>query len=123
MFRSNVIESTSLKFSAIQIFFMSLSNADKKRFRTIGHNLKPIVTIAQKGFTDNIRQEIERALSEHELIKIKLVTSDREEKKALTASICAEGQAECIQSVGHMVLLYRAAKIPDKRLSNLSRKS
>lgn len=100
---------------------MTLSNADKKRFRSIGHNLKPIVTIAQKGITDNIRAEIERALSEHELIKIKLLTSDREEKKSLTESICADANAECIQRIGHVVLLYRAARNPDKRLSNLSR--
>lgn len=102
---------------------MALSNADKKRFRAIGHTLNPIITIAQKGVTDNIRLEIERALSDHELIKIKLVTADREEKKALTASICAECSAECIQSIGHVVLLFRAAKNPDKRLSNLTRKT
>lgn len=100
---------------------MALSNADKKRFRTIGHSLNPIVTIAQKGITDNIRLEIERALSDHELIKIKLLTADREEKKALTTKICDECNAECIQSIGHIVLLFRAAKKPDERLSNLTR--
>jgi len=100
---------------------MSLNNADKKQYRSIGHNLKPIVTIAQKGITDNIRQEIDRALKDHELIKLKLVTADRDEKKALTDAICAEMKAECIQSIGHVILLYRAAKNPDKRLSNVSR--
>ena len=44
---------------------MSISNADKKRFRQIGHDLKPIVTIAQKGLTENILLEIKRALSDH----------------------------------------------------------
>ena len=100
---------------------MSLSNAVKKQYRSIGHTLKPVVTIAQKGLTDNIRLEIERALTEHELIKIKLVTADREEKGALSAAICTEFNAECIQSIGHVLLLYRAAKKPDKRLSNVSR--
>ena len=101
---------------------MELSNADKKRFRKIGHSLNPIVTIAQKGMTDNIRLEIERALSDHELIKIKLLAADREEKKALTTIICDECNAECIQSIGHIILLFRAAKKPDERLSNLTRK-
>jgi len=100
---------------------MSLSNADKKQYRSIGHNLKPIVTIAQKGITDNIRQEIDRALTDHELIKLKLVSSDRDEKKLLTETICAELKAECIQSIGHVILLFRAARNPDKKLSNLSR--
>ena len=100
---------------------MTLSNADRKRFRSIGHNLSPVVIIAQKGLTENIRTEIDRALNQHELIKIKLITSTREEKKALTESICDEFTAECIQSVGHMILVYRAAKRPDPKLSNVSR--
>ncbi|MDA1372830.1 MAG: YhbY family RNA-binding protein [Proteobacteria bacterium] len=100
---------------------MTLSNADRKRFRSIGHNLSPVVIIAQKGLTENIRTEIDRALNQHELIKIKLITSTREEKKALTESICEEFTAECIQSVGHMILIYRTAKRPDPKLSNVSR--
>lgn len=100
---------------------MPISNADKKRYRAIGHNLKPVVTIAQKGVTDNIRVELDRALTEHELIKIKLVTADRDEKNALSEAICSEFNAECVQSIGHVLLLYRAAKNPDKRLSNISR--
>ena len=99
---------------------MPLSNADKKRYRQIGHNLNPIITIAEKGLSDNIRQELERALKEHELIKIKLVC-DREEKAQLNETICADFKAECVQSIGHVLLLYRAAKKPDPKLSNILR--
>lgn len=100
---------------------MTLSNARKKHFRTIGHKLKPIVSIAQKGLTENIKAEIDRALRDHELIKIKLLTSSREEKKALADAICDEFSAECIQSIGHILLLYRRAKKQDPRLSNVVR--
>ena len=62
---------------------MSASNNDKKKFRTIGHQLKPVVIIAQKGLTENIKEEIDRALTDHELIKIKLLTSTRDAKKEL----------------------------------------
>jgi|TARA_B110000263_G_C15222548_1_gene470681 RNA-binding protein len=100
---------------------MSLSNAEKKRYRSTGHSLKPIVSIAEKGFTDNVRLELKRALDDHELIKVKILTSDRADKKNLTKSICDELKAECIQSVGHMALLFRKAKKPNPRLSNLLR--
>ena len=121
MFAVNVLESASLTLYPDHA--MPISNADKKRFRAIGHNLNPIVTIAQKGLTDAIKAEIDRALTDHELIKIKLVTASREDKAQLSASICEEFNAECIQSIGHVILLYRAAKRPDKRLSNVSRNS
>lgn len=101
---------------------MAITNANKKRFRTIGHSLSPVVTIADKGLTENVAIEIERALKDHELIKLKLVTATRDDKKTLTDTICSQFKAECVQSIGHVVLLYRGAKKPDPRLSNLKRK-
>ena len=100
---------------------MSASNNDKKKFRTIGHQLKPVVIIAQKGLTENIKEEIDRALTDHELIKIKLLTSTRAAKKELMEVICSEFNAECLQSIGHIILIYRAAKKPGPNLSNLLR--
>jgi RNA-binding protein len=66
--------------------------------------------------------ELERALTDHELIKIKLV-ADRDAKKELVATICQEFKSECVQSIGHTALLYRKAKKHDGRLSNIKRKS
>tara|TARA_R110002111_G_C5767645_1_gene352129 strand:+ start:262 stop:573 length:312 start_codon:yes stop_codon:yes gene_type:complete len=102
---------------------MTLSNPLKKQYRAIGHNLHPIVTIAQKGLSENIRAELERALRDHELIKIKLVAADRDAKKELVEAICEDFKAECVQSIGHTALLYRRANKHDGRLSNVKRKS
>ena len=101
---------------------MSLSNAEKKRFRAISHTLKPSVTIAQKGLTESVAREIHRALEAHELIKIKLQVPDREKRRSIIEKICGTHQSESVQCIGHVVLLYRAAKRPDPRLSNLIRK-
>ena len=100
---------------------MTSSNADKKHLRRLGHNLKPVVTVAGNGLTENVTNEIERALTDHELIKIKLVAEDRDAKKALTDSICKAHSATLVQSIGHMLLIYRKTKTPDPRLSNLLR--
>ena len=99
---------------------MSLSNAEKKRFRAIGHALKPLVIIAQKGLTENVTQEIHRALEAHELIKIKII-GDREERDEISAQILDQTGATCIQSVGGMVLIIRPAAKPKPHLSNLIR--
>jgi len=100
---------------------MALSNAHKKQYRSIGHKLNPIVSIAQKGLSENIKLELERALSDHELIKIKLLAADRDAKGELLAVICQEFKAECVQSIGHTALLYRRAKKNEGRLSNIKR--
>ena len=100
---------------------MSLGSAAKKHYRAIGHSLKPVVSIAEKGLTENVRLELERALNDHELIKVKVLTADQKDKKLLTKLICDELKTECVQSIGHMVLFFKKAKQPNLKLSNLLR--
>lgn len=98
-----------------------LSQAKKKHFRAIGHKLQPVVTVAERGRTEGVSNELERALEDHELIKVKLQIADPGERRALAAELCEAHRAELVQAVGKVVLLYRAAKKPDPRLSNLLR--
>lgn len=98
---------------------MTLSTANKKHLRTIGHNLNPIVTVATKGLTDGVIAEIDRALNDHELIKIKLSVGDRDLKKQAIIDICEKVNGEAVQVIGHILLIYRKADKPNPKLSNL----
>jgi RNA-binding protein len=98
-----------------------LSNEEKKRFRAIGHKLKPVIVIGNKGITESLLTELDRALEDHELIKIKLSVEDREDRQPIIEQIRQKTGAEAVQSIGKIVLLFRAAKKPKPRLSNLIR--
>jgi RNA-binding protein len=100
---------------------MELSNAKKKQLRTIGHHLNPIVTIAEKGVTEGINAELERALNDHELIKIKININNPAARKTIAAELCDQHKAILVQSIGKMALLLRHAKQPNEKLSNLLR--
>ena len=100
---------------------MKTSSADKKYLRSLGHQLKPVVTVAGKGLSENVLAEIDRALNDHELIKIKLAVGDRAAKKVTIEEICQQCTAQLIQTIGHMLLLYRKADKPNPKLSNLLR--
>jgi RNA-binding protein len=100
---------------------MTLPAQEKKRFRTIAHSLSPIVTIAQKGLAESVLKEIDRALEEHELIKVKIFAADRDARKEIIAEVSELAAAELVQSIGNIAVLYRAANKPDPRLSNILR--
>ena len=95
------------------------ANHDDKQLRAIGHKLKPVVTVAGKGLTESLLAELDRALNDHELIKVKLAVGSREARSEITTQLCEITGATLVQSVGNMVLLLRRSAKPDPRLSNL----
>lgn len=97
------------------------TNQDIKQLRAIGHKLNPVVTIAGNGLTENVLAELERALGDHELIKVKLAVGSREARTAVTQEICDRSGAELVQSIGSVVVILRRSANPDPRLSNLIR--
>ena len=100
---------------------MQLDNPTKKHLRGIGHGLKPLVTVASKGLTDAVCSEINRALDDHELIKVSIRTNDRAELRRIAAEMSGRCGAELVQLIGHVALLFRAADKPDPRLSTVLR--
>jgi len=98
---------------------MSLSNQNKKHFRVIGHNLKPIVTVAGKGLSENVLAELERALDDHELIKIKVAIEDRELRKATIEQARSKLNAENVQEIGKIALFYRESSQDKPKNSNI----
>ena len=99
---------------------MRSDNSLRRNYRAIGHKLQPIV-IVSNGLSENVLAEIERALNDHELIKIRVLAEDREEKSALVSEICTTTGAELIQMAGHVALLLRKALRVKPDLSNLHR--
>ena len=100
---------------------MKLLNSQKKNYKTIGHKLKPIVFIADNGLSENVVKELNRALDDHELIKIKINVDDRDFKTAVIQDICKQTNSVLIQSIGKTALLFRPASQPNPKLSNLLR--
>ncbi len=100
---------------------MSLNQEQKKHYRSIGHKLSPIVTVGEKGLSDTVSAEINRALNDHELIKVKVVSEDREVKKQLIAELVSQTGATLVQTIGHIALLLRKVDKPNPKLSNLKR--
>jgi len=94
---------------------MSLKAAQKKNLRRLAHHLKPLVTVADKGLSESVVAEIERALNDHELIKVKL-RGERDVRKTWAQSIAAQCKAELVLTIGQVACFYR--KHPEKPVIN-----
>ncbi|MGE6659134.1 YhbY family RNA-binding protein [Pseudomonas sp. NPDC077408] len=100
---------------------MPLTNEQKKQYKSIGHHLKPVLIVSENGLTDGVQAELERALNDHELIKVQLRITERDDRRAITDELCKVGGCELVQSIGKMALIYRKNPNVNKQLSNVHR--
>ena len=89
---------------------MNLSTKQKQYLKGLAHNLKPVVLMGANGLTEAVLAEIEIALDHHELIKIKVASEDRETKQLIIDAIVRETEAEKVQTIGKMLVLYRQSE-------------
>lgn len=96
---------------------MALSKKQLKFLRAKCHDLKPVIMMGQKGLTDEVLNELDIALTHHELVKIKLSIDDRDRRKLVSAEICDKSRAQEVQSIGKTLTVYRVN--PDKAIIEL----
>lgn len=79
----------------------------KKQLVIRSQQLKPVVMLGNHGLTANVLKEIDAALEAHELIKIRISATNREERQALIYDILSHSHAQLVQTVGHVISIYR----------------
>lgn len=97
------------------------SREDIKELRGIGHRLSPIVIIGANGLSPAVIEETARALSDHELIKVKIPAGSSDERKECVAALAEATESTVVHHIGRMVLLFRKNPEPNAKLSNLAR--
>jgi RNA-binding protein len=63
--------------------------------------------VGHDGLTDAVLNEVDRALTAHELIKVRVTAADRTARRALSDEMCARTGAEAVQQVGKVLVLWR----------------
>jgi RNA-binding protein len=86
---------------------MELSEKQKKHLRRLAHPMSPIVMLGNAGLTDGVVSELDRALADHELVKVSARVGDRAARNAALAMLASRTRAELVQRVGHVGVFYR----------------
>jgi RNA-binding protein len=89
---------------------MPLTPKERQYLKGLAHKLKPVVLIGGNGLTAAVNKEIDRALNDHELIKVRIQSQEREQRRQILADISAAVHAELVQTIGAIGVFYRKRK-------------
>ena len=94
---------------------MNLTTKQRQFLKGLAHHLSPVVMLGGNGLTEGVLVEIDNALNHHELIKVKIAGADREVKQLIIDAIVRETKAVNVQTIGHILVLYRQSD--DKKIT------
>jgi len=98
-----------------------VDSAQRKELRRIAHHLHSVIIVGDGGVSDAVIAETNRALDDHELIKVKVNAMDRAGRGEMIEALVSACRAEAVQKIGKVVVLYRQNPEAKPELSNLSR--
>ncbi len=83
--------------------------------RSQAHHIDPVVLLGANGLTNAVMHEIDRALTAHELIKVRVPTDDREERETIYAEVAEKLGAARVQMIGKLLIFWRPAEESDRQ--------
>jgi len=101
---------------------IELTSEQRRTLRAAAHHLHPVVSIASNGLTESVLKEIDRCLSAHALIKVKLHGVERDERATLLHEISKELDCAPVQHIGGILVLWREKPEEEKTAPAAKRK-
>jgi RNA-binding protein len=104
----------------LRIQQMALTPKQRSLLRGKAHHLDPVVMIGKEGISEAVLKAANKALEDHELIKVRIPAEDQTEFHDTVAQFMDSIKAEIVQKIGHLLVIYRPSKKPGKITKLLS---
>ncbi len=88
---------------------MHLTEEQTDYLRILGHSLTPIVDVGAGGLTESLVRELDRALADHELVKVRVRFGNRERRGRVFEELAPLAHALLVKPDGYVALLYRSS--------------
>ena len=85
-----------------------MTGKERRHLRALAHRLSPVVIVGQRGLSDTVVRQIDGALADHELIKVRLGSECPLGRDEVAGALAERTGAEVAGTVGRVVILYRA---------------
>src|SRR5579863_7982139 len=89
------------------ILQMALTEKQRKHLRRLAHPLNPLVMLGNAGLTDAVVAELDRTLTDHELVKVSARVGERDERNQALDSLASRTGSEIVQRIGNFGVFYR----------------
>ncbi len=86
---------------------LELSSRERSALRANAHALRPVVLIGDKGLSDAVLKEIDRALTAHALIKVRAGGEERDVREEMLGTLCAVLSCAVVHHLGKTFILFR----------------
>jgi RNA-binding protein len=86
---------------------MALTEKQRKHLRRLAHPLNPLVMLGNAGLTDAVVAELDRTLTDHELVKVSARVGERDERNQALDSLANRTGSEIVQRIGNVGVFYR----------------
>lgn len=86
---------------------MSLTKKEIKELKSQAQEIKPKILVGKNGLTEGTLQSIDEVLTADEIVKIKFLQNSMAIDQALCDELAQRLEAEFVQKIGRMVVLYR----------------
>ena len=93
---------------------IELNSKQRKILEKAAHDLQPVVIVGGAGMTDGVIQMADKALADHELIKVKF-NEYKEEKQELTTELSEKTNSTLVRIIGNVAILFREAEKEEDR--------
>jgi RNA-binding protein len=97
-----------------------LTATQRRHLRALAHALHPLVRVGKGGIDEGLVAAADRALSDHELVKVKIGNGANLDRVAAAAELARRTSSAVVQVLGNVVLLYRADPEPRIELPGLA---
>jgi RNA-binding protein len=84
-----------------------LTGKQRRHLRALAHHLTPVVQVGKEGVTHALRRQVDRALDDHELIKIRVSEACPDDRFTVADHLVATCGAHLAGRAGRVLILYR----------------
>jgi RNA-binding protein len=84
-----------------------MTGKERRYLRALAHRLSPVVIVGQRGLSEAVVRQIDGALTDHELIKVRLGSECPEGRDEAGSALIERTGSALAGAIGRVLILYR----------------